>query len=1093
MPQSRQSRLLALLLVCSTLQLVSPVPTAAQSAAAQQPPPPAPQKQAAEKPQPGPEKPPDYAGEAFVVEQIKTSFRFEKDGTGQREMRMRAKIQSEAGVEGFGQLVFPYTSANEKLEIDYVRVHKAGGGVVTAAEGSVQDLTAPVASGSRIYTDLRQKHVTVPGLRPGDVLEYHVVWRVHTPLAPNHFWLEHYFLKEPFIVLDEQLEIDVPLDSALKLKTEPGLDAVNKEQGGRRVYTWKHANLKRQEPDKSARRKKESDEPKPPHVQMSTFKSWGEVGEWYAVLERDRSVPDEKIRAKVAELVRGREGERAKVEALYEYVAKNFRYVSLSLGQGRYQPHAAAEVLANQYGDCKDKHTLLAAMLRAAGLRAYPALIHSARKIDAEVPSPAQFDHVISAIPLGGEMLWVDTTTEVAPFRLLSRQLRDKHALLITGDAPARLETTPADPPFPVTEVLEVEGKVNELGALNGRTRLTMRGDNELLYRLIFRRTPASDWKQLGQFLAITSLTYGLDVSGIKPGDPAATDKPFEVEYDFSGASFMDWSSKKAALSLPLPSADFPDADGERQEESGPIKFGGPGEITRRLRLTLPAAYTARAPLPVTVTRDYAEYRSQYRLEGNTLVAERTLRLRVRELPASRAQDYLAFVSAARADEAQGLFVEKGVAGAPSIPDTMKVEELLQAASAAAENDDNELAAALLRRVLEKEPKHKTARRNLGHALYEQREYAEAASVLREQTRINPFDDYSYHLLGQVLWGQQNYAEAEAAFRKQLEVTPLHKRAQGSLGQLLVEWRKYKEAVPELEKALTLTPEDETLFLKLGSAYLHLGQNAKATEAFGKAVELAPGPQVWNDVAYDLAVAGVQLDKARQYAESAVTAIANELRNVEPERLTSDTLYNVTSLIAYWDTLGWVYYRRGELELAERYLTASWQAGQYSENGDHLGLILEKHGRPEEAARTYALAAFGQRPVPEPRERLEKLVGKEKAGGLLSKAKEELAELSTVRLGALLKEIKEPVAAEFFIILAPGGPSRSAKVVDVRFVDGSEKLRPLAAALKGAPFRMSFPDDTPTRLIRHGTLTCRPANAGCAFVMTHPDDVTAPD
>ena len=114
-------------------------------------------------------------------------------------------------------------------------------------------------------------------------------------------------------------------------------------------------------------------------------------------------------------------------------------------------------------------------------------------------------------------------------------------------------------------------------------------------------------------------------------------------------------------------------------------------------------------------------------------------------------------------------------------------------------------------------------------------------------------------------------------------------------------------------------------------------------------------------------------------------------------------------------------------------------------------------------------------------------------GALLSKAKEELAELSTVKLGAVLKEITEPVEAEFFIVFAPGGPARSARVVDVRFVEGSERLRPLAAALKGASYRMTFPDEMPTRLIRHGTLTCRPANAGCAFIMTHPDDTTAPD
>ena len=50
---------------------------------------------------------------------------------------------------------------------------------------------------------------------------------------------------------------------------------------------------------------------------------------------------------------------------------------------------------------------------------------------------PAQFDHVISAIPLGTETLWMDTTSEVAPFRLLSRVLRNKQALVIPDAGPA--------------------------------------------------------------------------------------------------------------------------------------------------------------------------------------------------------------------------------------------------------------------------------------------------------------------------------------------------------------------------------------------------------------------------------------------------------------------------------------------------------------------------------------------------------------------------------------------------------------------------------------------------------------------------------
>src|ERR1051325_621163 len=187
---------------------------------------------------------PDYSQEAVVVEQLSTAYRFERDGTGQRESTLRVKVQSDAGVERFGQLVFGYSSANEKLDMDYVRVRKADGTVVNAAVSDIQDLTAPVAREAPVYTDLRQKHVTVPGLRPGDVLEYHMIWNIQTPLAQNQFWLEHYFVTKTLIVLDDQLTVNIPAASKVKLKTEPGFEPTIKEDSDRRIYVWKHSNLK---------------------------------------------------------------------------------------------------------------------------------------------------------------------------------------------------------------------------------------------------------------------------------------------------------------------------------------------------------------------------------------------------------------------------------------------------------------------------------------------------------------------------------------------------------------------------------------------------------------------------------------------------------------------------------------------------------------------------------------------------------------------------------------------------------------------------------------------------------------------------------
>ena len=90
-------------------------------------------------------------------------YRFEADGTGRKEVTARIRVQSEAGVQQWGQIQVGYNSANERVEIPYVRVLKEDGTVVKAGDDAVQDLSAPVEHEAPVYTDYRQKHVTVPG------------------------------------------------------------------------------------------------------------------------------------------------------------------------------------------------------------------------------------------------------------------------------------------------------------------------------------------------------------------------------------------------------------------------------------------------------------------------------------------------------------------------------------------------------------------------------------------------------------------------------------------------------------------------------------------------------------------------------------------------------------------------------------------------------------------------------------------------------------------------------------------------------------------------------------------------------------------
>jgi tetratricopeptide (TPR) repeat protein len=885
----------------------------------------------------------------------------------------------------------------------------------------------------------------------------------------------------------------------VKLKTEPGFEPTIKEDNDRRIYVWKHSNLKPESEEEEKDKEQADEEEAPseeaedfhPHVQLTTFQSWEEVGQWYAGLQKDRIVPDEKIKVKAEEVIRGLQTEKDKVRALYDYVAKNFRYVSLSLGQGRYQPHPAADIMVNQYGDCKDKHTLLAAMLAATGMRAYPVLMNSSRKLDADIPSPGQFDHVISAIPLGNETLWADTTAEVAPAGLLSPALRNKKALMIPTAGPAHLETTPAEPPFLSTELVSIEGAVDDLGKVTAHTRMVLRGDSEMYMRMMFRRTPRANWKALGPVLSIAGGLRG-DVTDIKTTDLADLEKPFEVEFNVSQNDFLDWSSKKLKVELPFPPLTLATLASRKANSTKPIELGPPIEVNYRLKLTLPSKYQARLPVPLKVTRDYGEYSADYKLEGQTLTGVRSLRLRQRELPAERLQDYRAFAAATKSDSAQTLSLETEVAGAPAIPDSVKTDDLLLAAEAAAKNGNYAMAEQLFKRVLEKEPKHKTVRRQLGFVLSAQRKFPDAIEVLREQIKIDPFEDYAYNLLGRVYWQQQDYTHSEEAFRKQIEITPLDQYAHSSLGQMLVEARKYKDAIPELERAISLNSEDESLQVSLGRAYLNLGETQKAIAAFEEAIKQDRSPLTLNNVAYFLSQKGAQLDKAQQYAESAVLSVANELRNVEAANLTIEDLGNVSSLAAYWDTLGWVYFQKGDLDAAERYIKAAWSIQHDGDQGYHMGMIAEKRGKKDEAIRLYAQSTAALRVAPEARESLSRLVPANSVEKLLDVAKTELRDSNIVNLGQLMPALKAPAEAEFYVVFAPDS-MRAAQVVDVKFIKGAESLKPLAAQLKTIKSQLVFPDNSPTKIVRRGALLCLPKPGGCSFTMIGVDLITSID
>ena len=133
-----------------------------------------------------------------------------------------------------------------------------------------------------------------------------------------------------------------------------------------------------------------------------------------------------------------------------------------------------------------------------------------------------------------------------------------------------------------------------------------------------------------------------------------------------------------------------------------------------------------------------------------------------------------------------------------------------------------------------------------------------------------------------------------------------------------------------------------------------------------------------------------------------MTAVANASRNLSLDQLSDRDLLIASQLDANWDTLGWVYFARGNMDKAQKYVRSAWVLGQHGEVGDHLAQIYQKMGRKDDAIRIYAESLSGIRPIGETRTRLATLVGGDgKVTPVVEQHRPELQQSRTINSGKL--------------------------------------------------------------------------------------------
>jgi tetratricopeptide (TPR) repeat protein/transglutaminase-like putative cysteine protease len=1048
-------------------------------------------------PQPVPA--PDLTKQALVFESSHVKVTYQEDGSDVREQTAVVKVLSQAGVQGLAVLTFDYTSANETVEFDYVRVRKPDGTVVVTPDYNVQDMPADVTRNAPMYSDVHEKHVTVKALGVGDTLEYLVRYRTSKPQVPGQFWYAYNFRKD-VVIKDEQLFIDTPRDKYVKVAS-PDLAPVIQEENGRKIYTWKTSNLEIKEPAKTPPSMQQSNK-KTPSVLLTTFHSWEEVGRWYGELARSQVFVTPQIQAKAAELTKGLNGDDEKMRALYDFVSTHYHYVSLSFGIGRYQPHPAEDVLENEYGDCKDKHTLIAALLKAAGFDAWPALINASNlDVNADVPSPGQFDHVITVVPHNGDMIWLDTTPGVTPFAMLMANLRHKQALVMPTDKPALLIYTPQNPPFPSVQTFTAKGKLNGDGTYTAHMQATAFGDTGAVERYVFEQYSPAQWKDV---LQQTSYRWGFagDVSAVDISDLADINKPLVLAYDYKREKFGDWDNHR--ISMPLPPTGLEGAEDSKEPEQ-PVFLGAIGSLSYEAQIQLPSGYTATLPSNLSLSEDFADFRATYEAKDGMLTVTRTVTIKKSEVPITAWARYQKFSKAIGDDHGSWITLSNGkeenAASESANPEATR--EFINGTDAMQRHDLTR-ASESFSRVLELDPKFPGAHGNLGLTYLSSGSTDAGIRELKKEEELHPDETIPYQTLARVYAMKHDKDEAIAQLQKVMQIDPKNRDAALNLGQLLSGEKKYPEALAVLQKAAEFAPDSGTIQYELGYAYIRSGNKEKGLEVLQAALkndqQRDRDTMALNNVAYSLIEMDTGMDVAQQYAEKSLEQEEAASLKASSDR---DALATTSGLDAIWDTVGWIYYKQGQYEKALPYIKAAWLLGQEAEVGDHLGQTYAKLGKREDADRTYRLAYAANSQGPRTTYRngiadkidshFKELTGKTLAESVLVHAKGHGGATPETGMGVLshMREVKitntshAPASGTFTIVLSQG------KVDDVKQVDGDESLKPLTDRIKAAKFDVELPGTAPVKVTRRGIVSCGSLGCDMALIPVHDQSLFA--
>jgi len=515
--------------------------------------------------------------------------------------------------------------------------------------------------------------------------------------------------------------------------------------------------------------------------------------------------------------------------------------------------------------------------------------------------------------------------------------------------------------------------------------------------------------------------------------------------------------------------------------------------------IELPKGWSVTPSSSVDLEEGFAEFHESSELKEGVLLTRRRLVLKANEVLPEQLKSYKTFrkaisdrhdtyilihVASENTTASPAVTPAQGMArvaellreGLRQLPESSNSEALQAEHDAinAIQSKDYTSAITNLKRATSLDPKFSRAWIMLALTNEGKRDASSAIAALKNAVDADPTQALPYKILAFLYMSLRRQDDAIATWQKLLTVAPEDRDLWSNLSRLYISQKRYSEATSLLESAAKANPSDAYLQLSLGTAYLDSKRTDMGLDALHKAMEINSNAEMLNDVAYELAETDTSLPEALSYSQRSLNEVEAKLKKIDLTTIRDEDLQLTAAIGAYWDTLGWIYFKMGNQPVAENYLRSAWELAQDGVVGDHLGQLYQKEHKLPEALHMYNLALESSPDMTETQARMRTLAHVQLPEHRMSAGEE----LSWMRTTKLPKITDTWGSADFDVLIAPSG-----KVENSAFIAGSELLRSAVKNLQEMSFTEAMPGGSTAYLRRRGVLSC---DSACTFVFYPP-------